>query len=299
MRHCYLVDASIYIFRAYFAMPDRFFDAEGRSLNAVYGFCHFMLDLLIKTDGYYGFAFDESLMSGFRHQLYPEYKANRALPDDELANQLHWCRMLAEALGFCCYSSDEFEADDILATLRRKLKPSLEKGKVSQVVIVSRDKDLTQMLTGEDQLWDYAADAFLDRVSAKEKYGFDPIWIPDFLALAGDSVDNIPGVSGVGTKTATQLIQEFDNLDQLYENLDRVVTMKIRGAASLQQKLEREKEHAFLFRSLTRLHDQVPLSFGLQKSNWSAKQLPDFTALLEELGIARHFMKKIEQLSVG
>lgn len=278
-------------------MPDRFFDEQGRSLNAVYGFCHFMLDLLNKTDGYYGFAFDESLMSGFRHQLYPDYKANRALPDEVLANQLHLCRVLAEALGFCCYSSDEFEADDILATLKRKLSSALDQGKISQVVLVSRDKDLTQLLTDDDQLWDYAADAFLGRCDAQEKLGFDPKWVPDFLALAGDSVDNIPGVSGVGAKTATRLIQEFENLDQLYENLDDVGAMKIRGAASLRNKLEIEKEQAFLFRSLTRLHDKVPLSFRLQQASWSPEQLPEFLSQLEELGLARNFMKKIELLS--
>ena len=225
----HLLDASIYIFRAWFGYPDSIRDKQGRPVNAVLGYWRQLLaGLKAEQPEYMLAAFDESLFSGLRHQLYPDYKANRALPDDDLARQLSLCRTLTEAVGLACHGSRVYEADDILYSGAK-----LARDAGFRVNVISRDKDLAQIVAPGDAWSDWAANQQWDHARLVAHWGVDPARIPDVLALAGDAVDNIPGVPSIGLKTAVALIQHFGDLSALLDNLEQVPLLPIRGAARI------------------------------------------------------------------
>lgn len=251
----YLIDASIYIFRAWFSVPDSMRGENGQAVNAVYGFCRFLTEFVERSKAeYVAVAFDESLTKSFRNELYPQYKMNRELPPEDLKAQFKLCRRLAEAAGLYCVASDRYEADDLIATLALSMR---EQG--FRNVIVSGDKDLAQLLRGDDFWWDFARDRQLDTAGVVEKFGVPPKAIQDYLGLCGDSVDNIPGVPGVGPKTASALLQEFDNVENLYANLDSVASLKIRGAKTLAGKLRDHQAQAELSKLLATLAYDAPI----------------------------------------
>ena len=251
----YLIDASYFVFRAWFSMPDDMVDDEGNPVNALYGFTRFLGDFLEHTNPeYVGVAFDTSLSTCFRNEIYPDYKANRDPAPDELKAQFARCREVTRAMGLAEYAEQRFEADDIIGTLvvtmRKRGIPS---------TILSKDKDLVQLLDAGDVMWDYAGGKRLHYKDVHASYGVHPEQMVDYLALAGDSVDNIPGVPGVGPKTATALLDHFETLDRIYEHLDEVADVPVRGAAKLGAKLSEHRDSAFLSRRLTRIACDVPM----------------------------------------
>ena len=251
----YLIDASIYIFRAWFSVPDSMRGENGQAVNAVYGFCRFLTEFVERSKAQYvAVAFDESLTQSFRNEIYPQYKMNRELPPEDLKTQFKLCRRLAEAAGFYCLGHDRYEADDLIATLALSMR---EQGFCN--AIVSGDKDLAQVLRGEDYWWDFARDRRLDSAGVVEKFGVSPQAIQDYLGLCGDAVDNIPGVPGIGPKTASALLQEFDSVENLYANLDSVASLKIRGAKTLAAKLREHKAQAELSKLLATVAYDVPI----------------------------------------
>lgn len=256
-----LVDASSYLFRAWFGVPDTFFDRRGRPLNAVVGFARTLGTLLRQAQPTaVAIAFDEALFSGFRHRLDPGYKANRALPDNDLAWQMKACRDLAEGLGLAATASHEYEADDLLATLAARAARS---GRAC--VIASEDKDLAQLLAGPDvQLWQYARSRVLDRVSAGDWLGFDPARLPELQALTGDAGDNIPGVPGFGPVSARAVLASCDHLDQVLADPGRVAALPLRGATRLAASLAGARERARLNLQLATLSRRAT---GLPKAS--------------------------------
>ena len=243
----YLVDASVYIFRAWFSMPDDFVNAAGEPTNAVYGFSGFLCNLLEQTAAdHVAVAFDVSLSSSFRNEIYPEYKANRDPAPEELKRQFGWARSVAEAMGLRCYADPRYEADDLIGTLATYWR---ERG--HPVCVVTADKDLAQLVGDNDSWWDFSRNNRLDARQLTEKFGVAPEQMADYLALTGDSVDNIPGVPGVGPKTASALLRFFGDLDSLFERIDEVPFLSIRGAKSLHRKLADHRETAELARRLT------------------------------------------------
>ncbi len=254
----YLLDASIYIFRAYFSLPDNWHSSEGYSLNAVYGYAAFLLDLMGKLRErqpvMLAAAFDESLGSCFRNDVFPDYKRSRELPDEALAFQLQCCRELTEVLEIPCFAGPRFEADDYIATLAAQARAVN-----MPVTVITRDKDLGQLLLGEhDRLWDFAAGAQLSAQDFAEKFGVLPAQFSDYQGLVGDSVDDIPGVSGVGAKTAAALISHYGDLERLSYNLDQLQQTGIRGAGRIATKLREEWPNALLSRQLSRLAQHIP-----------------------------------------
>ncbi|WP_444942215.1 5'-3' exonuclease H3TH domain-containing protein [Microbulbifer sp. ZKSA004] len=288
----YLIDASVYIFRYYFALPPNWESRSGYSTEAVYGFTNFLLDMLARQPGYIACAFDESLGSCFRNEIYPDYKCSRALPDEALAFQLAACREMAEVLGIASFSSERYEADDILATLTRKLHRH-------NPVVVSRDKDLGQLLArGAVSLWDFANDRHLDGEGVREKFGVRPEQVPDYLALVGDTSDDIPGIPGVGPKTAARLLETFDTIEMLLEQLDALATMPIRGAKGLVARIEEYEEQLHLAKRLTSLEERVPLGIKLADLRPQPVDVYLARALAEEFGIGG-LSKKIERTLAG
>jgi 5'-3' exonuclease len=250
----YLVDASIYVFRAWFSISDEFANSAGEPTNAVYGFTGFLCSLLEQTSAeHIGVAFDESLSKSYRNEIYPEYKANREPAPEELKRQFRWARDVAESMGLSCFADHRFEADDLIGTLAAHWR---DRG--HPVCIITSDKDLTQLVDKNDSWWDFTRNQKLSHSSIKEKFGVYPEQIADYLALTGDSVDNIPGVPGVGPKSAAALLSHFNNLDAIWERIEEVQHLSIRGAKSLQKKLGAHRGAAELARRLTIIETSVP-----------------------------------------
>ncbi|MGD9265557.1 MAG: 5'-3' exonuclease H3TH domain-containing protein, partial [Lysobacterales bacterium] len=238
----YLVDASIYLFRAWFSISDEFANSDGEPTNAVYGFTGFLCSLLEQTQAkHIGLAFDESLSKSYRNEIYPEYKANREPAPEELKRQFAWARDVAEAMGMRCFSDQRYEADDLIGTLAEHWR---ERG--HPVCIVSSDKDLAQLVGKNDSWWDFTRNRKFGQAQIKDRFGVHPWQMADYLALTGDSVDNIPGVPGVGPKTASALLGHFEDLDEIWERLEEVPQLGIRGAASLHKKLSDNRDAAEL-----------------------------------------------------
>lgn len=258
MKPLYLIDASVYVFRAYFSLPITLVDLDGFPANAVYGFADFLARLLDATKAeHIGVAFDESLTTSFRNEIYPAYKANRELPPPELEAQLESCQELASALGLPTFASKRYEADDLIGTLAARMRPI-----GFSAVFVSTDKDLMQLLQDGDTWWNFARDERLGAEDVKDRFGVGPGQIVDLIALAGDKVDNIPGVPGVGLKTAAALLNQFGSLDAVYAGLEKVSALPFRGAKSVQTALEKARDQAYLSQRLARIALDAPVELG-------------------------------------
>jgi 5'-3' exonuclease len=273
----HLVDASPYIFRAYFAMPSDYTDATGAEAGAVFGFASFLLRYLeAEAPTHLGVAFDESLNTSFRNELYPEYKAQRELPPPALEAQQKACQEAARVLGAAVFVNDRYEADDLIATAAAPLVRAEH-----DVVVVTTDKDLMQLVSDRVTLFDVAREVRYDPAGVKEKLGVRPTQVPDFLGLAGDSVDNIPGVPRVGPKTAVALLEEFDDLEALYAGLERVETLPIRGACSLAERLREHRDLAFLSRELATVAIDAPVGKGATDLAALERKQPDMDLVRE------------------
>ena len=242
----HLIDSSGYVFRAWHAYPDDVRDAEGQPANAVHGFIRFALELLERErPEHIVFAFDESLDSSFRNERYPAYKANREPAAEELKRQFAGCRAVLDALGITTIADPRFEADDLIGSILKQARALGMRG-----LIVSADKDLSQLLQSDDEQWDYARQMRWNASGVFERYGVHAHQIADYLGLAGDAVDNIPGVPGVGNKTAAALLAHFGSLDALLQRLDELPYLRIRGAASHARRIAEHREVALLSREL-------------------------------------------------
>jgi 5'-3' exonuclease len=244
------------VFRAWHSLPPDLIDPDGQPTHALYGFARFLSDLLErKQPTHIAVAFDMSHGRCFRNTLYPPYKANRDPAPPELVRQFALCREYCRHLGVAEFADETFEADDLLGTLA-----ALCRGAGLPVTLVSRDKDLAQLIAPGDVFWDYsdAAEYRYEQIAAR--FGVQPERMADYLALRGDSVDNVPGVPGVGAKTAALLMAHCESLDDLFARLDAIAQLPLRGAARVQQRLREHRAAAYLARSLTRIVCDVPLS---------------------------------------
>ena len=275
----FLVDASVYVFRAWHSMPDQFVDADGAQANAVHGFARFLMELLERSrPAHIAVAFDEALESSFRNTLYPAYKANREPAPESLKRQFRQCQAFARALGLAVMVDPCYEADDLIGTLLARQRPHGFRG-----VIVSADKDLGQLLEGEDIQWDYARNQRWNPESILERFGVPPARIPDYLGLAGDAVDNIPGVPGIGAKTASALLAHFGDLDTLLERVSEVPFLRLRGAAAHAERLRTHAAQALLSRSLARIALDAPLPEGIGDAARMAADTDALAALCDQL----------------
>jgi DNA polymerase I len=289
----YLIDASVYVFRAYYSLPDDMIDEDGNPVNALYGFCRFLGDFVEQVrPEYLAVLFDESLTASFRSEIYPAYKANREPAPVELKRQFHQCRQFTKALGIMDCAHPMYEADDLIGTL---VKEGRRAGRAS--TIVSRDKDLAQLVAKGDIFWDFAGKGRLTYDEIPGVFGVWPEQIADFLALAGDSVDNIPGVPGIGKKTAAALLQHFGSLDGVYANLDRVHEVCCRGAKTLGLRLEAHREAAMLARQLTGIACDAPLERSLDALRPAAPDLGAINALFDRAGIGSALRRQAVRVS--
>ncbi|TNE81162.1 MAG: flap endonuclease [Gammaproteobacteria bacterium] len=287
----YLIDASIYIFRHYFVLPERWHSEDGFPTQAVYGYLGFLLGLLEQQQPrYIAAAFDESLGSCFRNDIYPPYKANRVLPDEALAFQLEACAEVTALLGITRLASVSHEADDIIGTLAQDGRTEGQ-----QVIVVSRDKDLAQVLGEGDLIWDFGRSEPRDRHAIKRDLGVWPEQLADYLALVGDPVDHIPGVPGIGAKTATALLAMFGSLDGVLAAGDRLAEAPVRGAAKLAAKIDSCRQQLEMARQLTTIAVDAPVGrVQLQRELPSLDDLADFC---RRMGFGGGLRARIERLA--
>lgn len=275
----YLIDASLYVFRAWHSMPDEFQDADGWPTNAVHGFARFLLEVLEKErPRHIVVAFDEALDSCFRNRLYPAYKANRDPAPEELRRQFTHCKALCAALGLNVLAHSDYEADDLIGSALHAARPRGFRG-----VIVSADKDLSQLLMVADEQWDFARGLRWGMAGVKARHGVEARQIADYLALCGDAIDNIPGITGIGSKSAAILLSHFDSLDQLLARIDEVPFLRLRGAAGMALRLREQREHALLWRQLTTIALDAPLGEIEQDFVRASADAQVLTALAEAL----------------
>jgi 5'-3' exonuclease len=251
----YLVDSSMYVFRAWHSMPDEFQDADGQPVNAVHGFTRFILELIERHQpARMVFAFDAALESNFRNDLFPAYKANRDPAPEQLKRQFAYCQQVCQALGFRVLADPRYEADDLIGSALARVRGLGHAG-----LILSADKDLAQLLGAGDTQWDYARNERWTSDGVKPRYGVHAHQIADFLGLTGDAVDNIPGVPGIGAKTAASLLEHFGSLDALLERLAEVPFLRLRGSSQHAGRLREHRDIALLSRRLATIACDVPL----------------------------------------
>lgn len=289
-----LIDASIYIFQYYFSLPDNWYSEDGYATAAVYGYTTFLLRLLDEErPERIAACFDESLGSCFRNTIYPDYKSSRPYPDEALLFQLEGCREVTELLGIACFASKEYEADDLLGTLSKQLRCS-----DTPVAILTRDKDLAQLLEREqDYLWDYSKNRRHYAACIHKKFGVLPAQLVDYLALVGDSIDDIPGVPGIGPKTAQVLLRGYSSVEEIFRCLDDLHLLPIRGAKTLRDKLTSHREQIAIAQQLATIVDTVPTVLPSIDLDWraAAVDLNNIAEFCERMGFER-LMARFERV---
>ena len=255
----YLVDASLYVFRAWFSMPDTLRDGDGRPVNAVYGFYDFVMRFLrLTAPRRIVFAFDESLETSHRNDIYPPYKANREPAPEALKAQFQRCRNLTGALGLSEVADNRYEADDLIGALAHRAREGGD-----AVVIVSSDKDLAQLVREGDAWWDYPKRDAADGDAVAERFGVRPEQISDLLAITGDPVDNVPGVPGVGPVTAARLLRHFGSVAEVLARVAEIADLELRGARRIEGLVREYAETIRLAHRLTTIDGSAPLPPGL------------------------------------
>ncbi len=246
-KHVYLIDGSGFIFRAYHAMPP-LTRPDGTPVGAVLGFTNMLLKLRQETEAdHIAVVFDVARKT-FRDRIYPAYKANRPAPPDDLIPQFALVREATDAFSICRIEQEDFEADDLIATYARE---AVKEG--AKVTIVSSDKDLMQLVNDKVEMWDPMRERPIRANEVKEKFGVGPDKVIDVQALCGDSVDNVPGVPGIGVKTAAELINQYGDLETLLKKAGEIKQPKRR------QTLLDHAEDARISKKLVTLDDHVKL----------------------------------------
>ncbi|HEX5757128.1 MAG TPA: 5'-3' exonuclease H3TH domain-containing protein [Arenimonas sp.] len=291
----HLVDSSLYVFRAWHSMPPEFFDRDGQPVNAVHGFARFVLELLERQRPQrLVFAFDESLDSNFRNEIYPAYKANRDPAPDELKRQFRYCQDFCRALGISVLADGRFEADDLIGTALTRLREDGFRG-----LILSADKDLSQLLREGDAQWDYGRNERWDASGVKARYGVHAHQIADYLGLTGDAIDNIPGVPGIGAKTAATLLGHFGSLDILLERIAEVPYLRLRGSAGHAQRLKEHREIALLSRQLATIATDAPLPAEFDGGRRRAPDSTALEALVEQLRFGPMTRRRLAEVTAA
>ncbi|VVT31727.1 DNA polymerase I [Rhizobium sp. EC-SD404] len=277
--HLFLVDGSGYIFRAYHALPPLTRKSDGLPVGAVSGFCNMLWKLLVEardtevgvTPTHFAVIFDYSSKT-FRNALYDQYKANRSAPPDDLIPQFGLIRQATRAFNLPCIEKEGFEADDLIATYTRM---AVEAG--GDVTIVSSDKDLMQLVTPKVSLYDTMKDKQIGIPEVIEKWGVPPEKMIDLQSLTGDSTDNIPGIPGIGPKTAAQLLEEYGDLDTLLERASEIKQNKRR------ENIIQFADQARLSRELVTLKLDTPIDVGLEELSLDPQDGPKLVGFLKAM----------------
>ena len=281
----HLIDAPVYVFRAWVTLP-AMPGPDGTPTGAAYGYTNTLLRFLREREPTHVAACFDQALTSFRNKLFPAYKQSRGteIPPD-LAPQFAYCMEASRALGVATYEHFDYEADDVIATLAER---AAKMGLASE--IVSSDKDLTQLVRedGSVRFHDLAREITLDADGVRAKFGVAPAQIPDYLALLGDNVDDLPGVPGFGAKTAAAVLAAFGRLEAIPEDPSAWLRASLRGAEKLAASWRAHRAQALRVRELATVVREVP-GFGAQPSDtaYRGASRPAFEALCQRLGWGR------------
>jgi len=260
----YLIDGTAYIHRAYHAIRE-LTNSAGLPTNAIFGFTRMLIKLMEDRKPAYAGMFFDAKGPTFRHEMYHDYKANRPPMPQDMAVQIPYIKQVTTGFNLPVIEKQGFEADDLIGTLA-----NLAEKEGFDVVMVTGDKDFMQLVSKKSVIWDPMKDIVIDKPHIQESFGVTPEQIIDVMGLSGDTADNIPGVPGIGQKTALALIKAFGTLENLYENVDTITKKKQR------ENLIAFKDQAFLSRKLAAIDTEVPVSFSSEDFQISE---PDKAAL--------------------
>ena len=290
MKKIILIDGNNLMFRSYYATAysgNLMKNSKGFYTNALYGFVN-MMNKIIESEKPTHIAVAFDIGKNFRKDLYKEYKDGRNKTPDELKMQMPVAKKILDAMGIKHYEVENYEADDIIGTLSKRayIDPDFE------ALIVSSDKDLLQLINEEIEVKCLKSKDYIryNVNTFKEEYGFDPIRIIDLKALMGDASDNIPGVKGIGEKTAIKLIREYDTIENLYDHVDDI-------GGKLKEKLVDDKESAFFSKKIATIYLDVPIEDNLEDMKYTKERTDELTKLFEELEFYS-FMKKFEKKEI-
>ena len=287
MEKIILVDGNNLLFRSYYATAyngNFMNNSKGFPTNALFGFVNMINKIVAEENPVYMLvAFDKG--KTFRHEKYTEYKGGRGETPDELKKQFPIAKELLTAMGIKYYEIDNYEADDIIGTFSHMC----DNDPNYQGLIISSDKDLLQLISDEVEMKLLKSKDYIryDKESFKEEWGIDPIKVIDLKALMGDTSDNIPGVKGIGEKTALKLLQTYSTLDGIYENIDNI-------SGKLQEKLITDKENAYMSYDLATIYTKVPLEINLDDIKYKECDKEKLISIYEDLEFYS-FLKKIKE----
>ena len=277
----YIIDTHAEIFRSYYAIRTGLTSSvTGEATHAVFGFAGTLIRILMELEAKYIVAAIDTPGGTFRNELYSEYKANRSPAPDDLVTQIHRILQLLEAFGILTLGRPELEADDIIASVTQAILDDPEAGDVD-VSIISRDKDLEQLLCDRVTMLDLHNDKIVDERSLWETKGIKPSQVIDVLSLMGDTSDNVPGVDKIGLKTAAQLIQQYGSIDGIFENID-----EIKGKR--RENLEKARSQLALAQELVTLKRDAALDFSLEQARVKPLDLQKIRPLFQELELKRY-----------
>jgi DNA polymerase-1 len=289
--HLHLIDGSAFIFRAYHALPPLTRSSDGLPIGAVSGFCNMLFRYIQNNTGvdaatHAAVIFDHSGKS-FRNDIYRDYKANRPPAPEDLVPQFPLTRDATSAFNISCKEVVGFEADDIIATLACKAR---EAG--GRVTIISSDKDLMQLVGGGVEMFDAMKNRRINREAVIEKFGVTPELVVDVQALAGDSVDNVPGAPGIGVKTAAELINIFGTLENLLDKADEIKQPKRR------ETLINHVDQIRISKQLVQLDCAMELDFSIDELEVSPPKVDALVAFLQKMEFRTILKRVSEQFNV-
>ncbi len=264
-----IIDGYGFVYRAYHVQPP-LTSPDGNPVGAIYGLTSMLIKLISEFQPKYAVLVLDSKGKNFRHDLFPEYKANRPAPPEDLLLQLPIVQEAARALNFCVLEKEGFEADDIIATLATTYS-NLKR----EAIIISADKDLLQLMGDKVKIYDPSKSKFITQDDVLAKFGVPPTKVREVQALMGDSSDNIPGVRGIGPKTAAELINNFGDLKTIYENLEHIQKPRAR------ELLSNNKSNALLSWQLVGLKTEVDINQNIDSFTWNSpdtNKISDFIA---------------------
>ena len=270
-KHLYILDASSYVFRAYHAIG-LLTNSKGFPTNAIFGFINMFNKFIMESKPEYFVAVFDSGGKSFRNEIYDDYKANRGEAPEDISLQFPKIIEYLKLRGICVMSQENFEADDIIGSLSKKFQAK------NKITIISGDKDFTQLINKKTIMLDTMKNRVTDDKEVLSKYGLKPEQMIDYFSLVGDSIDNIPGVRGIGPKTAQSLIDKFKTLDNLYKNIKKIDKERIKNL------LEENKELAYISKELVTINTNLEITddfnqFKISSSN--NQQLNNFFKELE------------------
>ncbi|MCD6449867.1 MAG: DNA polymerase I [Thermotogaceae bacterium] len=301
MPKLFLFDGTAIAYRAFFALDSSLSTTTGIPTNATYGVARMMVNFIKnhirKNEDYAAFVMDAAVKT-FRHQLYEEYKSHRRPTPDVFKQQIPYIKNLVTSMGIRVLEIEGYEADDVIATLAIRYKDNFD-----EVNIITGDKDMLQIVGGNIKVWRIRKGVteleIYDREKVKEKYGVYPEQIPYLLALMGDAVDDVPGVKGIGGKTAVELLNKFKNIDEIYENINKI-------KERMRKVLVAGKEDAYKSLELVVLRTDVPIEINLVQllyKGYNEKKLIsilkdlEFSSIMKELGLQVKLEKNYSTIS--